>query len=449
MSERILIIDDEESILDILTQLLGPLGYECVTEKSPVKALDILQESDFALILTDVKMPEMSGLEVVRRAKEVRPETSIVVVTALMDVSNAIEAIRAGADDYVLKPFNLRDITQAVRTALEKRNARLERIEYQNELESRVHEATADLGKIHRELQETKQYLENLLHSTVDAIITANMDGSIEFLNEGALRMLGYDSGELLTQPMQDVLVGGEEEFAFIKKSLRETQRMRNYETELKLKNGATVPVSVSLSLVPNSAGEIVSILAICKDIADQRRLQHELREMSVRDSLTGLYNQRYFHDALEKELERARRQHRPLALILFDVDQFKQYNDTRGHLEGDNVLKAIGRIVGESTREHVDLGCRYGGDEFCVILPEATLDQAVHVAERIRSTFAERSFDNVTLSLGATEYREGQSASDFVQNADQLMYEAKRAGGNRVFQGMPESTTSSEEQPA
>jgi diguanylate cyclase (GGDEF)-like protein len=154
---------------------------------------------------------------------------------------------------------------------------------------------------------------------------------------------------------------------------------------------------------------------------------------MSMRDSLTGLYNQGCFFDRLEQEIERARRQRHPLGLLLFDVDQFKSYNDSRGHLEGDRVLRTVGRIITQSTREHVDVGFRYGGDEFTVILPEAGADQACPIAERIRKSFLNHGFDQLSLSIGMAEFDEGNSARTFVHRADAAMYEAKRAGGNRV----------------
>ena len=105
---------------------------------------------------------------------------------------------------------------------------------------------------------------------------------------------------------------------------------------------------------------------------------------MSIKDSLTGLYNQRYFYDRLAGEIERARRQSHPLSLLLFDIDQFKTYNDCHGHLAGDNVLQAAGQIVMESTREHVDVGFRYGGDEFTVILPEADEDAGLSTSPNV-----------------------------------------------------------------
>ena len=439
MKERVLILDDEASILDILSEHLVDEGYECVVSMSPHEALDIIRKEDLAALLTDLKMPEVHGIEVVRQAKEIRPDLAIIVITALVDVKHAIQALRVGADDYVLKPFNLSEISLSVSRAIEKRNLVIQNRRHQEELEERVREATSDLERINRELSETKDYLENLLHSTVDAIITMDAAGNVTFANEGTTRMLGYTRQDLMGVPMARLYSGGHDEALYVQRLLRENAPLQNYETELNHKGGGAVPVNMSLSFVHGSDGKVASTVAICKDITRQKKLETDLKEMSIKDSVTGLYNQRYFYDRLAAEIERARRQKHPLSLLLFDIDQFKQYNDCHGHLAGDSVLQAAGQVVVESTREHVDLGFRYGGDEFTVILAEADEAQAYNIAERIRSGFEERKFDRLTVSIGLMTYREGYSLRTFIQFADAMMYDAKRSGGNRIFVYRPE----------
>jgi diguanylate cyclase (GGDEF)-like protein len=239
--------------------------------------------------------------------------------------------------------------------------------------------------------------------------------------------------------PMARLYSGGHDEALYVQRLLRENAPLQNYETELNHKGGVVVPVNMSLSFVHGSDGKVASTVAICKDITRQKKLETDLKEMSIKDSVTGLYNQRCFYDRLAAEIERARRQKHPLSLLLFDIDQFKQYNDCHGHLAGDSVLQAAGQVVVESTREHVDLGFRYGGDEFTVILAEADEAQAYNIAERIRSGFEEHKFDRLTVSIGLMTYREGYSLRTFIQFADAMMYDAKRSGGNRIFVYRPE----------
>ena len=432
-ANRVLILDDEPGILEVLSQHLVGAGYECTSTTSPARALDLLRNERFALLLTDLRMPEMDGLEVVRHARDIDPELSIVVVSALTEVTQAIQCMRLGAEDYVLKPFNLQDISRSVSRAVEKQRAVTETHEYQERLRQRVESAAQELERVNQELRETKQYLENLLESTVDGIITIGKDETIEFANGGALAMVGYRRETLIGLPIARLLAGGEDEFLNIQRLLNQYDYLKNYETEILAHSGGHVPVNISFSRVDNARGEFASTLAICKDITEQKRLEQELMEMSVKDALTGLYNQRSFFERLENEVERAKRQKRPLSLLLFDIDKFKQYNDTRGHLEGDKVLRGAGNAVLECTREHVDIGFRYGGDEFTVILPEAEEPQAIVIAERIRETFRKYRFDELSLSIGCVSYREGFTVRSFIEKADALMYEAKRAGGNQV----------------
>ncbi len=434
MGERVLVLDDEASILDLLGQLLSEVGHDCTLTTSALEALKLLEEGDFALLMTDLKMPEMHGIEVVQRAKKLDPDLAIIVVTALLDVTNAIDALRGGADDYLLKPFNLSEICLSVEKVLDRRRLVIENRRYQQELEQRVAEATAGIEEANRELSATKDYLESLINSTVDAILTISPEGEVTFVNEGALRMLGYTRDTMLGLKADDLFLGGAEEARYVRRLLADEGVLQNYETEFRRQGGQTLPINVTMSLVKGPDGSLMSHLAICKDITQQKKLERDLKEMSIKDSLSGLYNQRYFYDRIESEIYRAERQNRPLSLLLFDIDQFKPYNDCHGHLEGDKVLQAVGALVVECTREHVDIGFRYGGDEFTVILPDANENQARHIAERIRSTFESRQFDRLTLSLGLATYAKGASLLSFIRSADVMMYDAKRSGGNRVY---------------
>lgn len=175
-------------------------------------------------------------------------------------------------------------------------------------------------------------------------------------------------------------------------------------------------------------------LLAKLKRIVRERELKAELLYLSIHDGLTGLFNRRYLYQKLQEEVERAKRQRRHLALIILDVDRFKDYNDSHGHLDGDQVLVTLGSIINSSIRQNVDTAYRYGGDEFAVLLIETNLEQASKVAERIRSSFESRQIDNCTLSLGVAGLNvEKDGMEDLIRKADEAMYRAKRGGGNRV----------------
>lgn len=169
-------------------------------------------------------------------------------------------------------------------------------------------------------------------------------------------------------------------------------------------------------------------------------RLREHLRDQSIRDVLTGLFNRRYLEETLERELGRAERDQVPAGVLMLDIDHFKRFNDDFGHSAGDEVLRALGRLLVEHTRVD-DIACRYGGEEFTLVLPRCSLEIAVERAEQLRAqahalrvTHAGQSLGSITLSVGVAVFPEhGASAAAIVNAADRALYRAKQAGRNRV----------------
>jgi diguanylate cyclase (GGDEF)-like protein len=189
--------------------------------------------------------------------------------------------------------------------------------------------------------------------------------------------------------------------------------------------------------------GRVVRAVETLVDFTDKRALEEELRRLSVTDVLSGLYNQRFFYATLAREVEAARRYAAPMALLLIDLDRFKDFNDTYGHLEGDRVLKRFASSLRVAVRA-TDLACRYGGEEFVVLLPHTDLDEALVVAERIRLGVEELEFypvvpgqgqrkARITVSVGAAMYSSKGDMNELVRQADVAMYRAKEEGRNRV----------------
>jgi diguanylate cyclase (GGDEF)-like protein len=175
--------------------------------------------------------------------------------------------------------------------------------------------------------------------------------------------------------------------------------------------------------------------------------LRESLRAQAVRDPLTGLYNRRYMQEFLERELHSARRKHRPLAVIMLDLDFFKRYNDNFGHAAGDKALAVVGEALLRSVRAE-DIACRYGGEEFTLILPECSLHQATVRSEQIRNRLKEccaqsdgQPADALTVSIGVAAFDETTDRVDLLLKfADEALYEAKRAGRDRVVAARPVS---------
>jgi two-component system cell cycle response regulator len=173
--------------------------------------------------------------------------------------------------------------------------------------------------------------------------------------------------------------------------------------------------------------------------VAALRVSEQKFKEMSITDELTGLYNSRHFFSRLQAEIKRTDRYGHPLTLLILDLDNFKQYNDTFGHLSGDKVLAEAGNIIRNSIRS-TDSAYRYGGEEFAVILPESSGQESLYIAERIRQSIESEALSDhkkdglrVTVSIGVAQYVPEEEISTFIKRADGKMYAAKNAGKNRI----------------
>ena len=192
----------------------------------------------------------------------------------------------------------------------------------------------------------------------------------------------------------------------------------------------------------PSEQRSLTMLASFSANAIDHVKLHELTKQLARTDGLTGLYNYRYFHERLEDEVQRAKRYHRALSLIMVDVDNFKHFNDTYGHPVGDLVLKKIANIIGQSMRD-VDLASRYGGEEFMVLLPETDTIHAIPVAERIRRTIEKRTpgalgirqGEGARVSLGIACFPwDAQDKDTLLQRADEAMYAAKAHGKNRVM---------------
>lgn len=171
-------------------------------------------------------------------------------------------------------------------------------------------------------------------------------------------------------------------------------------------------------------------------------KLFNELYIYATRDHLTGVLNRRILDELLGKEMERAIRHKLPLSVIILDIDEFKHYNDTYGHFQGDLALKTVTNVIQKATR-HEDFVARYGGEEFIIVLPDTNLERAKEIAERMRKKIAETKiratkknlpphFEKITVSMGLA-LLEKKGMEDMLHRADEALYRAKREGRNKV----------------
>jgi diguanylate cyclase (GGDEF)-like protein/PAS domain S-box-containing protein len=190
-------------------------------------------------------------------------------------------------------------------------------------------------------------------------------------------------------------------------------------------KDGTIFPVRLTSDIIRNEKNEPIYIVNACRDLSGKKRLGGILFRLSITDSLTGLFNRRYFQKKIADEVSRAGRVGYPLSLIMLDVDDFKIYNDTYGHLAGDDVLLALAEIITGSIRKDTDTAYRYGGDEFVVILPNSDEEKAGCVAHRIARKVTER-FGLMSVSVGVAGFKNGNSEKELIHAADTAMYALK-----------------------
>ncbi len=302
MAKAILIVDDDDDIREAVAEYLNILNYDVGIASGADEALKTLESFKADIVLTDIMMQGMDGLDLTRKIKASFDETDVIVMTGYSAAYSYEEAVQSGASDFIFKPFRLEEL---------------------------------DLR---------------------------------------------------------------------IKRVLREAELKKERNVLLK-----------------------------------------ELEKLAITDALTGLYNSRHFFTQLKTEIKRYDRYSRALSLLFLDIDFFKKYNDTWGHLEGDKVLMGIGQVISSCMRS-MDTAYRYGGEEFAILLPETRLPKACVVGARIKDNISSRVFEpepgvkqSVTVSIGATELMEGEDFRSFIARTDKALYKSKETGRNKLTYILPD----------
>lgn len=292
-------------------------------------------------------------------------------------------------------------------------------------------------------IQHKNEQLAKIIETTEAAIITIDLDGEVRSWNKGAEKLYGYSSEEMLyTKNNRQLLPEGYAgEIDSILDKIKKNEKILFYETKRKRKDGKIIDISMIISPIYDYDGKLIRASAIISDITERKKLEEKLEEAATIDSLTGLYNRRSFDEQITKEVNRSARYNEPLSLLFIDVDHFKIYNDMYGHPSGDAVLKRLGEVIRSVLNRSIDIGCRYGGEEFGVILPHTNLEGAVEVADKIRRAFAKEVFKtsngdtvNKTVSIGVAQLQQKETVEDLIARADVCMYYAKNTGRNKVY---------------
>ncbi len=286
--------------------------------------------------------------------------------------------------------------------------------------------------RLYRSAQAEHEYLQTVLDVAEDtAIISTDREGTIVTFSRGAEMMFGHDDRELTGTSVLPLFKGSTAHATIRQFLAGKLPSVSESDVRLRRRNGDEFYASVTMR--PLRADRSEGFLFLLMDVTERRAQQELLHRLSITDELTNLYNKRYYFTILPREIARAQRHGSSFALCYFDLDGFKHYNDERGHVAGDDLLRWVGDLTQQTIRRQVDLPFRYGGDEFVLILPETNAEDARLVGQRICNTVREKSDGEVTVSFGIVEYK-GESPEELTVRADRMMYAAKRSGGDRVI---------------
>jgi diguanylate cyclase (GGDEF)-like protein len=451
--ERILVIEDDGFFREVFSALLVEEGYQVDTAASGREALAKLAREEYQLVVTDLVMEDISGLDILSRVKQIDPAIEVIMVTGHGNMETAIYALKNGARDYLVKPINHDEFKHAVALCMEQRRLLDENQELKAQLKLfQVSQTIANCLDLER------------LHSLVVDALTKEV---------GVSRGLGWyldsDSYMTLTETKDFSRADGEK----LGELLRRTYNWQEEQTDSFIRLSNLIPpgnscefadIGEALVLFIRSKSALQGVVAIFNDkgepfpddinfknlhfLMDQASLalENAARFNTAKillniDELTGLYNYRYLDIALEREIRRAERFGLSLAVIFLDIDMLKNVNDSYGHLVGSRVLEEMGKLLKKSVRE-VDTLIRYGGDEYTIILVETGQSGAAIVAERIRNNIEMHTFAigddlklKLTASLGYACYPEDtRSKLELLDMADRAMYHSKSRGKNTVF---------------
>lgn len=489
---EILLVDDQPDTLRLLSIMLNSQGYRVNRVASGSAALKEVRRSTPDLILLDIRMAGMDGYEVCQRLKanDATQDIPIIFLSALNDTLDKVKAFNVGGVDYVTKPFEFAEVLARVENQIQicllRRQLQDKNEELQEEIHRRkqsektlVNQAQKEQA-LNRVIQEIHKSMDldtvfftaiseigKLLHLDFATIMNYSPQQHIwlpvaEYRQSTDAESHLYASLPDEGNPITAKLKSGEmiclDNAGLLKDNIHSTLAKRSTGSWLIVPLEVNHQVWGSLSLLRRqpspwqeaevkSAEALASQLAIAIQQAElYQKLQeanYELERLATLDGLTQVANRRNFDQYLEAEWREARREQSALAIILCDVDHFKNYNDTYGHLAGDDCLKAVAGALSQVVKRPDDLVARYGGEELAVVLPRTDLTGAAHIAEAIRrqvynlqiahsdSTAA----DVVTLSLGVASFipKPEQTGQDLINQADKALYQAKEAGRNRL----------------
>ncbi len=448
-SPHLLLVEDDARLRGSFRMLLMQPGREIAEAGSGEEALATLRTRIFDLVLLDVGLPGISGLDVLRWLAEHRPQTGVMMVSGQREQDAAVRALRHGALDFVRKPDDLDFLPERVEQTLLRQRLQRENAEMTARL--------AQSERLHRFLVE----------SSPDIVYTLDEQGCFVFVNPRVESLLGHARSDLLGRHYSEIIHPDDAVSARFGFAERRTDERASTNIELRLLCGplvATARPQRHLVTTVSAMGvyddgalpaakpvpgtwrsarrRFVGSYGVVRDITDRKRAEETITFQALHDQLTDLPNRRLFKDHLELALIQAERHGQQVGVLFIDLDRFKLVNDTYGHRLGDELLRSFAQRLRGCVRAS-DTVARQGGDEFTVLLPDLTnAEDALAIAQKILAetdrpfALGDREF-HATASVGIATYpRDGLTADHLMQNADLAMYEVKASGrnGGRMF---------------
>ena len=427
----VLYVEDENDVREFTSKLLSSILKNVFTAKDGQDGLSKYQEnkSEIDLIITDINMPKMNGLDMCEQIRKDNHDIPIVITSAHNDSSFLKQAIEIGVNTYAMKPIDIYQLMESIIKAMEPVFLKRKLVELNLSLES----------KIEQEVKKIKSILD-----AQDNIVIVTCKKEITNVNKKFLDFFGIENFDEFIKTKNNIFDFFQEEFGLITKGLLAQQDcwikyikdLHEIDRVVKLKNLDNQDRIFTLNVDYYENKDDYYVFSLT-DITELKEKANLLEYQANHDKLTGLYNRNKFDDLYQKEFKRAKRYENDLSVVLFDIDNFKNVNDKYGHQVGDEVLKEISRILQNNVRE-ADICVRWGGEEFLVLLPQTSLDGAKIAAEKIRNAISQETITdknlNITASFGVSIMNKTDNEDSLIARCDILLYEGKTSGKNIVI---------------
>lgn len=437
----ILVVDDELFFRRLYADLLMEEGYQVETVASGEEAMVRLHQGGVDLLVADLVMPGIDGLEVLRQARLLENPPEVILTTSHATVETAIQALKSGARDYLIKPFKPEELRHLVRTSLEQRRLLDENLLLKSQI--RLFQRGQSLSSILEIDRLLPQAVETLLHEVGPSRGFAFMLG-----HGREPRFIGREGvTEAECLALLKVLLPFFRGLSTVRQvrgtELKAVAPALDFRCACLFSLRSQKKIQGGLILLNRAGGELPypipmdSLVFLSEQTAlgfENAYLYQGARELIHTDDLTGLFNYRYLQQVLGQEIRRTERYGLCFTLVFIDLDHFKGINDTFGHLVGSATLKEVAQLLRQSVRE-VDMLFRYGGDEFTALLVETDCAGGGRVAERIRVAIEGHEFRagedkvaRITATVGYATFPEhAGNQQDIVDLADRAMYFGKK----------------------